>query len=259
MGRTILTENYYVLDVDTILYMSYDISTISSGIGDYIMSRTRLSDRILPNYSKGEEIFNMVTHIVGGAFGILACVLCVVFSAVHHNPWAVVGSSIYGASMIILYTMSSIYHGLRPGIAKKVMQILDHCTIYLLIAGTYTPILLAGIRPAHPVLAWVLFGLIWGISAVAVTLNAIDLKSFKVFSMVCYISLGWMIIVALKATLEAVTVPGMWFLFLGGVSYTIGAVLYNVGKKKKFMHSVFHIFVVLGSLLQFFTILLYVV
>ena len=104
------------------------------------MKRTKLNDRILPTYTKGEEIFNMVSHIVGAVFGIVALVLCVIFSAIHHNAYAVVSSCIYGVSMIVLYTMSSIYHGLNPNKkGKKVMQVLDHCTIYLLIAGSYTP------------------------------------------------------------------------------------------------------------------------
>lgn len=239
--------------------MSYYMAIISSSIGDYVMSRTKLSHRVLPNYTKGEEIFNMVTHIVGGGFGVAALVLCVIFSVLHRDSWAIVGSSIYGFSMIVLYTMSSIYHGLRPGTAKKVLQVLDHCTIYLLIAGTYTPILLAGIRPLYPVLAWVIFGIMWGVSALAITLTAIDLNSFKVFSMICYIALGWLIIFAFKPTVEAITVPGMVLVFAGGVAYTIGAILYGVGKKVKFMHSVFHIFVVVGSFLQFLAILLYVV
>ena len=117
------------------------------------MTRTKLADRILPDYTKGEEITNMVTHIVGGAFGIVALVLCVVFSAIRHDPYLVVGSAIYGASLIILYTMSSVYHGLRPNMGKKVMQVLDHCTIYFLIGGTYTPIVLGPLR-AMILCAW---------------------------------------------------------------------------------------------------------
>ena len=124
------------------------------------MKRTRLSDRLLPDYTKGEEIFNMTSHIVGGGLGAAALVLCVVFSALHRDPWAIVGSSIYGVSLITLYTMSSVYHGLRAGTAKKVMQVLDHCTIYFLIAGTYTPVLLCSIRPVSPVTAWILFGVV---------------------------------------------------------------------------------------------------
>ena len=239
--------------------MSYYVVAISSSIGDYVMSRTKLIDRVLPNYTKGEEIFNMVTHIVGGAFGIVALVLCLIFSILHKDPWAIIGSSIYGVSMIVLYTMSSIYHGLRPGMAKKVMQVLDHCTIYFLIAGTYNPILLACVRPMYPVLAWILFGIMWGVSALAITLTAIDLKAFKVFSMICYIVLGWLIIFAFKPTMIAVTGQGMILLLAGGIAYTIGAVLYGVGKRIKYMHSIFHIFVVIGSFLQFLSILLFVI
>ena len=103
------------------------------------MPRTKLADRALPDYTKGEEIANMVTHIIGAAFGVVALVLCVVFAARRGDPYRIVGSSIYGASLILLYTMSSVYHGLKPNMGKKVMQVLDHCTIYFLIAGTYTP------------------------------------------------------------------------------------------------------------------------
>lgn len=127
------------------------------------MKRTKLKDRALPAYTKGEEIFNMVTHIVGGGFGVLALIIAVVYSAIFSDAWAVVGSSIYGASLILLYTMSSVYHGLRKGMGKKVMQVIDHCTIYFLIAGTYTPILLSGIRPESPALAWTVFGIEWGL------------------------------------------------------------------------------------------------
>ena len=117
------------------------------------MSRTPLKDRRLPAYTRGEDIANMVTHIIGGALGAIVLVLAVLIAARHGDMWDVVGSSIYGGSMVALYTVSSVYHGLRPGMGKKVLQVIDHCTIYFLIAGTYTPILLAGIRPLHPA-AW---------------------------------------------------------------------------------------------------------
>ncbi len=223
------------------------------------MKRTKLSDRQLPNYTKGEEIFNMVSHIVGGALALAALSLCVIFSALHHDPWAVVGSSIYGASMVALYAVSSIYHGLRPGTGKKVMQVIDHCTIYFLIAGTYTPILLASIRPVAPVVAWVLFGIIWGLVALAATLTAIDLKKYDKFSMACYIGMGWCIIFAIKITYQAMGFTGFMLLLLGGIAYTVGAVLYGLGKKRRYMHSVFHLFVILGSVLHFFCIFFYVI
>ena len=220
--------------------------------------RTKLSDRKLPNYTKGEEIMNTVTHIVGGALGILVLILCVIRAGLHHNPIEVVASVIYGTSMICLYTISSVYHGLRPNLGKKVLQVIDHCTIYILIAGTYTPVTLCAIRPVNPALGWGMFALEWGLSALAITLTAIDLKKYRVFSMICYIGMGWAILPFLKLMAEILTMPGFWLLLLGGIAYTIGAVLYGIGSKKHWMHSVFHIFVVLGSVLQAVCILFFV-
>lgn len=223
------------------------------------MKRTKLSDRKLPNYSRGEEIMNMVTHIVGGALGIVALVLCVVFAALHRNVYGVVSSAIYGFSLIALYAVSSVYHGLRPNMGKKVMQVIDHCTIYFLIAGTYTVITLSALRPVSPALGWGMFAFEWVLAAIAATLTAIDLKKYNVFSMICYISMGWAIIPFAGTALEVLTLPGFLLLLSGGIAYTIGAVLYGIGSKMKWMHSVFHIFVVLGSLLHFLSVLLYAV
>ena len=219
--------------------------------------RTKLKDRPLPVYTKGEELFNMISHIVGGAIGIAALVLCIVVSAIHKNGYGLAGSIVYGVSMITLYTMSSIYHGLREGTAKRVMQVLDHCTIYLLIAGTYTPILLSAMRPIDPVASWVLLGLVWGLSAIAITLTAIDLKKYSVFSMICYIGMGWCIVFKVPLLIQAVGWGGFWLILLGGVCYTVGAVLYGAGRTKKYMHSVFHLFVVAGSVLHLIAILIY--
>jgi len=219
--------------------------------------RTKLKDRPLPVYTKGEELFNMISHIVGGAIGIAALVLCIVVSAIHKNGYGLAGSIVYGVSMITLYTMSSIYHGLREGTAKRVMQVLDHCTIYLLIAGTYTPILLSAMRPIDPVASWVLLGVVWGLSAIAITLTAIDLKKYSVFSMICYIGMGWCIVFKVPLLIQAVGWGGFWLILLGGVCYTVGAVLYGAGRTKKYMHSVFHLFVVAGSVLHLIAILIY--
>ena len=221
------------------------------------MKRTKLCDRALPDYTKGEEIMNMVTHIVGGALGIVVLVLCVIRAAVRGNMYGVVSSTIYGVSMIALYAMSSIYHGVRPGLGKKVLQVLDHCTIYFLIAGTYTPVALAAIRPVNPVLGWGLFAFEWALTALAVTLTAIDLKKYNVFSMICYIGMGWAVLPFMKEVAQIMTKSGFLFLLWGGISFTIGAVLYGIGSKKRWMHSVFHIFTVLGTLLQFFAIYCY--
>lgn len=223
------------------------------------MKRTKLRDRILPKYTKGEEIFNMTSHIVGGALGIVALVLCVVFAAVHGNGYGVVSGAIYGITMVILYTMSSIYHGLNPKRkAKKVFQVLDHCSIYLLIAGSYTPFALCTLREYNTALGWTIFGVIWFVAILGIILNSIDIKKFRVFSMICYLVMGWCIVFKINLLPELLGTAGFVLLLLGGLAYTIGAILYGLGKKHKYMHSVFHLFILLGSLLQFFTILLYV-
>ncbi len=223
------------------------------------MTRTKLRDRILPDYTRGEEIFNMVSHIVGGAFGIVALALCVIASALKGDVWAVVSSAIYGGSMIILYTMSSVYHGLIHDTAKKVMQVLDHCTIYFLIGGTYTPIVLCSIRRVSAPWAWTIFGIVWGLAAIGIVFAAIDHKKYAKFSMVCYIGMGWCILIAAKVTLEAVPVRGLMWLLFGGIAYTIGAIIYGVGKKHRYFHSVFHIFCLIGSIMQFVCIFFYVI
>ncbi len=223
------------------------------------MKRTKLKDRILPIYTKGEEIFNMSSHIVGGALGVVALVLCVITAAMNGNVYGVVSGAIYGSTMIILYTMSSIYHGLKPCLtAKKVFQVIDHCSIFLLIAGTYTPISLCSIREYSTWLGWTIFGVIWALAALGIVFNSIDLKRYRLFSMVCYLGMGWCIIVAAKPAWRAVGAIGMNMILIGGILYTIGAVLYALGKKKRYMHSVFHVFVVLASIVHFLSILLFV-
>lgn len=220
--------------------------------------RTKLADRLLPRYSRGEEIMNMVTHIVGGGMGIIALILCVLRSYAHQNILGLVGSTIYGVTMILLYSISSIYHGLRCEVGKKVMQVIDHCAIYFLIAGTYTPIMLSSFVPVNPALGWGLLGGEWILCALATTLTAIDLKIYQVFSMICYIGMGWGIIFFIPIAVALLTPAGFGFLLAGGIVYTIGAVLYGIGSRKPWMHSIFHIFVVLGSLFQLISIYFYV-
>lgn len=222
------------------------------------MARTKLSDRKLPPYTKGEEIFNMTTHIVGGALGVVTTVLCVVFAAVHHNVYGIISGAIFGVTMILLYTMSSIYHGLKPNMAKRVFQIIDHCSIYLLIAGTYTPFALCVLRQHSTALGWSIFGVIWGLAILGIVLNSIDIKMFEVISMILYIGMGWCIVFTTKIVYTIIGSTGFYLLLAGGIAYTIGAIMYGFTRKLRYIHSVFHIFVVIGSLLHFLCILLYI-
>ncbi len=223
------------------------------------MTRTKLADRQLPDYTKGEEITNMVTHIIGGAFGIAALVLCLAFSIMKQDGYLIVGSAIYGVSLILLYTMSSVYHGLSPNMGKKVMQVIDHCTIYFLIGGTYTPIVLGSIRLVNPVVAWVVFGVVWAACITACVFTAIDLKKYAVLSMICYIGVGWCVIFAIRPTLQALGLGGFLWVLAGGIAYTVGAVLYGLGRTHRYMHSVFHVFVLMGTFFQFVGIFKYVI
>ena len=221
------------------------------------MKRIRLKDRELPVYSIGEERMNMITHIVGGGLSVIFFSLCLI-KTIPQGGIKLATSIVYGLVLLLVYTMSSIYHGLRTNTSKKVLQVLDHCAIYGLIAGTYTPIVLCAISPKYPWIGWGLFVFQWILAITAATLTAIDLKKYKVFSMICYIGMGWSIIFFLKQAMDALSPAGFWILFAGGVAYSIGAVLFGLGKHLKWMHSVFHIFVILGSSLQFITIILYV-
>ncbi len=161
--------------------------------------------------------------------------------------------------MILLYTMSSIYHGLKPNTTgKKVLQVLDHCSIFLLIAGSYTPFTLCTLRGYDPVTGWTIFGIIWAMAVLGIVLNSIDLKQFKVFSMICYLAMGWCIIAKANLLPSLLGTEGCVLLVAGGVVYTIGAIFYGVGRKHKYMHSIFHLFICAGSLLHFLCILLYV-
>ena len=221
------------------------------------MKRIKLSQRTLPCYSRGEEIMNMVTHAAGGGLAVIMAMLCILRAIPGGDRWSVLGCWVYGISMVVLYTMSAVYHGLRSEQGKKVMQILDHCTVYLLICGTYTPILLAALRPTYPGICWGLLAFEWGLAALAAALTAIDLKRYRVFSMICYICMGWAIFPFMGQVVGVMGVTGFGFLLSGGIAYTLGAILYGLGVKVKWMHSVFHIFVVVGSVLQFISIFAY--
>lgn len=221
--------------------------------------RTKLVDRKLPNYSIAEERFNYISHIVGGVVGVMALISCVIISSWKHDLMGIYTSIIYGITMVLLYCMSSIYHGLRDSIAKRVFQVLDHCAIYILIAGTYTPIALCCIREVNPKIGWGLFIFEWSMAVIAIIFNAIDLKQYEVFSMICNLVMGWGVVVVLPLAMKALTLGGFIYILVGGILYTIGAVLYGLGiRKRSYMHCIFHIFVLLGTIAQLIGIIFYV-
>lgn len=202
-------------------------------------------------YSLGEEIFNSVSHGIGGLLSIAGTVVLIVFCAVYSDAWAVVSASIYGASLIILYTMSTLYHAITNNKAKKFFRIMDHDTIFFLIAGTYTPFTLVTLR--GPV-GWVLFGIVWGAAIIGIVLNSIDLERFRKPSVICYILMGWAIIFAIKPMINALPSVSLIFLLTGGIFYTVGIIFYAL-KKVKWFHSVWHLFTISGSVFHFFSIL----
>lgn len=211
----------------------------------------------VPKYTIGEEIVNSISHGLGIILGIVALVLTIVFSVKNNNTIGIVSSCIYGSTMIIMYTISCLYHALSPKLkAKKVFRVIDHCDIYLFIAGCYTPYCLSLIGG---VTGWVIFAIIWTCAVIGVLLNAIDLEKFIIPSALMYLVMGWMIIFSYDSVATLLPTPGLALLIAGGISYTVGAILYAIGSKKKYFHSVFHFFVLLGSILQFFSILLYAI
>ena len=196
----------------------------------------------LPRYTLGEEIFSSIIHGVSAVFAVAALVFLLV--TCQKTPLCVVSAAVYGGTMVMLYTVSTLYHGLGLNRAKVVFRSLDHCTIFLLIAGTYTPITLVCLGGWK---GWAMFGAVWAAAVVGVVLNAISVERFKKISMACYLAMGWVVVLAMGDFYRAVDPMVFWCLLAGGVLYTVGAALYAVGKKVPYMHSVFHLFVLGGS------------
>ena len=224
------------------------------------MRRTALKDRQLPDYTREEERFNMISHIIGALFGVYALINCLIKSNMNQNIYQTIASIVFGLSLIVLYSVSSIYHGLILEKPKKVMQIIDHCTIFVLIAGTYTPITLCSLREYNQMLGWAVFTIGWGISIIGIILNAIDLRKYKKLSLACYLIQGWCIIFTGIDAIKAIGINGFMWLVIGGLFYSIGALLYAIASNRihRYMHSIFHIFVVLGSIMHFICIINFV-
>lgn len=209
----------------------------------------------IPRYTLGEELINSISHGVGAGLGITALVLCIVKSCSPLDGYKLASSIVFGLTTTLLYLMSCLYHALKVNRAKRVFRVIDHCTIFLLIAGTYTPYTLNTLRG---VTGWVLFGIVWGVGILGIVLNAVSLKKFAKLSVACYIALGWVVIFASKELIASLDRGGLWLLLTGGIAYTVGAVLYGIGAKKRYFHSVFHFFCLIGTALHFFSIYFYV-
>lgn len=208
------------------------------------------SSKQIKRYTLGEELFNSISHGAGAGLSIAGTVVLIVSAAIFADGWAVVSASIYGASLIILYTMSTLYHAITNTTAKKFFRIMDHNTIFFLIAGTYTPFTLVPLRGP---LGWTVFGIVWGCAALGIILNSINLEKFKIFSLICYIAMGWAIVFTIKPLLKQAPKISLVFLLVGGAFYTIGVIFY-VLKKHKWMHSIWHLFVIGGSIFHYFSI-----
>ncbi len=212
----------------------------------------------IPSYKLSEELISSISHGVGALLGIAGLVLCIVKSAAMGDGWKISSTSVFGVTVILLYTMSCLYHAFKVNRAKRVFRVMDHCTIFLLIAGTYTPYTLVAIRSANPFMAWLIFGVIWAVAVTGITLNAVNLKRYSKVSVACYLIMGWMVLLAYGPMTETIPSAGISLLIWGGIVYSVGAILYAIGSKKRYFHSIFHFFVLGGTVLHFFSIYLYV-
>lgn len=206
-------------------------------------------------YTFGEELLNSISHGIGGGLAIAGTVLIIIRACFVSDAWGIVSASVYGFSLIVLYTMSTLYHALTHKTAKKVFQVLDHTTIFLLIAGTYTPFALVSLN--HSAFGWVIFGIVWGAAAVGISLTSVSIKKFKVVSMILYVATGWVAVIAFKPIYEDIGFNGLLLLVLGGILYTVGIIFYKM-KSIRYFHGVWHFFVLGGSILHFFSIFFYV-
>ena len=212
-------------------------------------------DRTLKRYTLGEEIFNSVSHGAGAALSVGGTVLLIVMSAAHGSGLALGCSIVYGVSLIVLYTMSTLYHAITQPKVKEILRIFDHTSIFFLIAGSYTPICLIALRGNERGLAVVIA--VWACAVLGIVLNAIDLKKTEKLGTVLYVIMGWSIVVAFRDIVQAIPEPAFYLLLSGGISYTAGLIFYAM-KNIKYMHGVWHLFVLAGSVLHYLCIAIYI-
>ena len=209
----------------------------------------------IKQYSIGEEIANSITHGIGIVLAIAALGILTAFAGAYGDVRHVVSVSIYGTTLVLLYTASTLYHSIQNPHAKGILQVLDHSAIYLLIAGTYTPFTLVSLRGPW---GWWLFGVIWGFAVLGVVFQLSLLRRWRAVSLCLYIGMGWVVVVAIKPLIVSVATGGIVFLVLGGLAYTAG-ILFYCWEKLKYHHAIWHLFVLTGSILHFFAVLFYVV
>ena len=197
-------------------------------------------------YTLGEELVNAITHGLGTLLAAAGGTLMVASSAYQRDPYKLAGAIVYGAALLLLYLMSTLYHSVASPRAKEVLRIFDHCSIFLLIAGTYTPFTLIILRQQG---GWLLFGAIWAAAALGITLNAIDLRRFEKVSVACYVAMGWAVLFHARQLAAALSPAGLWLLVAGGVCYTAGILFYVI--RKPYMHGIWHLFVLAGSVCHF--------
>jgi len=207
------------------------------------------------NYSVGEEIAHAVTHGIGIPLSIAALAILVAFSVLYGDAWHVTSTAIYGSTLILLYTASTLYHGIPHAGAKKLLQRLDHVAIFLLIAGTYTPFTLVSLRGSW---GWILFAMVWGIAILGIYIELWGSSKLRRWSLALYLGMGWLVLIAIKPMLANVETGGLLLLLAGGLSYTLGAIFY-AWERLSYNHAIWHIFVLAGSILHFFSVLFYVV
>lgn len=216
---------------------------------------TGTSSKYSKPYSQGEEIFNAVTHGIGVVLAVFGLILLVVKSAASGKALYIVSTAIFGITMILLYTISTLYHSLTSERAKNVFKILDHSSIFLLIAGTYTPFTLLVLKGSW---GWSIFGIVWGLAVTGIVIESIFIKKLKFLTLILYLSMGWIIIVALKPLIRSISPGGLHWLIAGGVFYTFGIIFY-VMKKIKYTHGIWHLFVLFGTSCHFFAVYYYVI
>ena len=212
-------------------------------------------DTIGSRYSRGEEIANSITHGLGVALALGGLVVLIIFAALYGNAWHIVSCSIFGAALILLYLASTLYHAIQHPAAKSILRILDHAAILVLIAGTYTPFTLVSLRGPW---GWTLFGIIWGLAVMGILIETTRLRRFRGWLIALYVIMGWAVVAAIKPMMANVSSGGLWLLLAGGLAYTGGIVFY-LWRRLPYNHAVWHVFVLAGSVLHYFAILLYVI